>query len=308
MEPGKAAGPDNIGPEMVKHLPENAIELLLILLNRCWIDGDCPQAWREAIVVPILKKGKDPTQIPSYRPISLTSVIGKLMERLIKTRLIWWLESNQKLSQAQAGFRKGRDTTDQCLTLSQLISDGFHARPPKRTILAQFDFARAFDTVWRDKLLQKMIGMGIPPRFTRYIKGWLVNRKASVKYQQVYSKQRVFKAGLPQGAVLSPLLFLLFIDDLLRDFQPSTAICAFADDLALACTDHIKLRAQAQLQAETDKVTQWSDANRMKLNADKCTVSLFTTSSKEADWRPILRIGDVQAPFEANPILLGVKI
>jgi ribonuclease HI/endonuclease/exonuclease/phosphatase (EEP) superfamily protein YafD len=304
---GKAAGPDEVSPEMLKRLPSIATEMLILLFNRCWESGECPQSWREATIVPILKKEKDPANVSSYRPISLTSAVGKLLERMIKNRLAAWMESNNSISQHQAGFRSGRDTTDQCLRLSQCISDGFHAKPTQRTVMAQFDFSKAYDMVWRGKLLEKMFKAGVPTRFITYIKGWLTNRRACVKYQGVHSKKRVFRAGLPQGAVLSPILFLFYINDLLEDFEPETLVCAYADDLALACTNSSKAYAQAVIQRESDKVYNWCKENRMTLNVTKCTISLFSTSSSDADWRSNVKIGDNAVTFEQTPTFLGVK-
>jgi ribonuclease HI len=304
---GKAAGPDDISVEMLQHLPENALEILLALCNRCWAAGDCPQQWREAVIVPILKSGKDPATVGNYRPISLTSCVGKVMERMIKSRLQWWLEHQHKLSPFQAGFRRNRDTTDQCLRLSQSISDAFHAKPPRRTILTQFDYSRAFDTVWREQLLSKMITMGIPARFISYIKGWLVNRRARVKIQGTLSKARVFRAGLPQGSVLSPLLFLIYINDALNSFKADSLVCAFADDVAVSRSGTNKLLTQAEMQQEIDVLVAWSNANRLALNVNKCTTSFFSTAVNECEWQPMLQISGNPVPFEPTPVFLGVK-
>jgi hypothetical protein len=131
------------------------------------VEGWVPQAWRNANIVPILKKGKDPGDVGTYRLIALTSHIGKLMERMITTRLSWWLEDSKILSPYQAGFRKGRFTTDQCLRPSQCISDGFQRKPPERTVLTLFDYSNAYDKVWRSGLLAKIQKAGIPMAYVR---------------------------------------------------------------------------------------------------------------------------------------------
>ena len=122
VKAGKAGGPD-----LLKHHPLNTQKELLFNLNASWTTGWCPQAWRTATIVPFLKKEKDPQAVSSYRPIALTSTIGKLLERLIVNRLSWWLEAKSLLSPWQAGFRKRQCTTDQCLRLSQFVSDGFQS-------------------------------------------------------------------------------------------------------------------------------------------------------------------------------------
>ena len=122
----------------------------------------CPQAWRTAKIVPFSKKENDPQAVSSYRPIALASTIGKFLERLIANRLSWWLEAKSLLSPWQAGFLKRRCTSDQCLRLSQFVSDGFQSTNKERTVHMLFDYFNAYDTVWRTGLLQKMPDIGVP--------------------------------------------------------------------------------------------------------------------------------------------------
>ena len=124
-----------MAPDLLKHLPLNTQKELLFILNASWTTGWCPQAWRTATIDPFLKKEKDPQAVSSYRPIALTSTIGKLLERLIVNRLSWWLEARSLLSPWPAGFRKRRCTTDQCLRLSQFVSDGFQSTNKERTVV-----------------------------------------------------------------------------------------------------------------------------------------------------------------------------
>ena len=110
---------------------------------------------------PVIKKEKYPQAVSSYLPIALTSTIRKLLERLIVNKLSWWLEEKSLLSPGQAGFRKRRCTTDQCLRLSQFVSDGFQSTNKERPVLMLFDYSKACDTVWRTGLLQKMLDIGV---------------------------------------------------------------------------------------------------------------------------------------------------
>jgi hypothetical protein len=303
---GKAAGPDGIRSDLVKRLPVSAVTELLAICNASWTTLWIPQEWRRATIHPVLKKGKDPAQIGSYRPIALTSHIGKLMERLVATRLSWWLESRDALSPFQAGFRKGRSTLDQCLRLSQRINDGFQAGKPERALVTLFDYSRAFDTVRRSGLLTKMETLGIPVTFIRWIKEWLVNRIARAKVGEERSRSRVFREGLPQGAVLSPILFVIFIDDLLCQFDESTLVSAFADDLALATFSVKKEQAAAAMQREIVTVQEWSAAWGLKLNVGKCEACLFTTSTAEHEWSPGLVLNGQQVRDTKHPVFLGI--
>ena len=161
---GKAGGQDGVAPDLLKHLPLNSQKELLLILNARWTTRWCPQAWRTATIVPFLKKEQDQQAVSSYRPIAPTSTIRKLLERLIVNRLSWWLEAKSLLSPWQAGFRKRRCTTDQCLRLSQFVSDGFQSTNMERTVLMLFDYSKAYDTVWRTGLLQNMLDIGVPLR------------------------------------------------------------------------------------------------------------------------------------------------
>ena len=177
----EAGGPDGVSPDLLKHLPLNTQKELLFILNASWTTGWCPQTWRTATIVPFLKKEKDPQAVSSYRPIAHTSTIGKLLERLIVNRLSWWLEAKSLLSPWQAGFRKRRCTTDQCLRLSQFVCNGFQSTNKERTVLMLFDYSKAYDTVWRTDLLQRMLDIGVPLRFWQWTAAWLTNHIACVQ-------------------------------------------------------------------------------------------------------------------------------
>ena len=172
---GKAAGPEENAPDLLKHLPADVEVELLKILNQSWLEGWCPQSWRNEVIIPFLKKDKDPQSVDSYRPIALTSTICKLLERMIVNRHSWWLEEHSLLTPWQAGFRKGRSTVGQCLCLSQHISDGFQSSKRLLTGMILFDFSKAYDRVWRTGLLQKMHLLGIPARFLAWIISWLTN-------------------------------------------------------------------------------------------------------------------------------------
>ena len=218
LKSGKAPGPDGIRPEFLKHLPNVAMNQVLTIANCSWRTYWVSQQWRSAITIPILKKGKNASKVESYRPIALTFQLGKCIEKIIGARLTWWIEENGKISPFQAGFRKGRSTTDQCLRLSQQISDGFQAKPPQRTLPTLFDYSRVFDTVRRSALLEKMLKKGVPETFVSWVRSWLSNRIARVRVDS-RSRVRVMREGVLQGAVQSPLLFITFLDELLYGFE-----------------------------------------------------------------------------------------
>ena len=306
LKNGKAPGPDEIRPEYLKYLPLAALEQVLVLANYSWRHSWVPQKWRTATIVPILKKGKEPSQVGSYRPIALTSHLGKCVEKMVNARLMWWLEEHGKLSPYQAGFRAGRSTTDQCLRLSQRVSDGFQQKPPQRTLLALFDYSRAFDTVRRTALLEKMIKKGVPETYIAWTRSWLSNRTARVRVGDELGRTRVLREGVPQGAVLSPLLFIIFIDDLLDRFKGDTLVSAYADDLALAVSGSKKEVIETDMQEEVDKVAEWSKEYGLTLNIGKCEACLFTPSTAEYKWKPTLTIAGQTIQETQHPRFLGI--
>ena len=142
-------------------------------------------------------------------------------------RLLFFLESNSILSPCQAGFRPRRSSLDQILFLFQSISDGFNKpRPDSRTILSTIDFFKAFDSVWHPALFHKLISAGLPPCFARWAQSFLADRRACVVYQNHKSRSFRVRRGVPQGFVLGPVLFSLFINDLPTSL-PSSVICSF---------------------------------------------------------------------------------
>ena len=158
-----ASGPDQIAYPLLKHLPEPAQLLLLSLFSRSWYSHTFPSCWKPTTIIPIHKPGKPTSSLSSFRPISLTSCISKLFELLILSRLTFHLESNHLLSTCQAGFRPGRSSLDQILTLSQSIWNGFQKKkPPDRIILASVDFSKAFDSVWHSALFHKLLLLKLP--------------------------------------------------------------------------------------------------------------------------------------------------
>ena len=166
-----------------------------------------PQIWKEATIIPLLKAGKPASELSSFRPISLTSCVVKLMEIMVADHLYHFAETNYILNPQQAGFRKGRGCEDQIARVVQAIQDGFHSKPMKRSVLALLDFSKAYDTVWRERLLTTMKDQGVPISIIKWIRSFLQNRIAKVKFNGTLSNSKQMKQGLPQGAVLSPLLF-----------------------------------------------------------------------------------------------------
>ena len=203
-----ATGPDKVVYPMLKHHPRSGIDFLLYIFNLSWSSHSFPSIWKISSIIPIHKMGKPLDSPASFRPISLTSCVSKLFERIVLSRLLFFLESNSILSPRQAGFRPGRSTLDQILYLSQSISDGFN-KPERgsRTILSTIDFSKAFDSVWHSAIFHKLISAGLPPCFACWTQSFFSDRRASVVFQNHKSRSFQVNQGVPQGSVLGPVLF-----------------------------------------------------------------------------------------------------
>jgi ribonuclease HI len=303
---GSAEGADGVSARFILKAGAVAQDFFLECCNRSFREGFCPQSWRDAVIVPILKEGKPAGHIDSYRPISLTSCLGKVMERLVGNRLKHLAEASGLWSEDQAGFRALRSTEDQVIRISQTVSDGFQAKPAKRTVMALLDFTKAYDTVWRSDLLGILMDSGIPFPIVRWIRGFLTHRRASVRLNGVLSKTRVFREGLPQGSVLSPMLFLFVINTLRTRLPITTEASFYADDVALWSAHPQKEVALSRLSESVGEVLRWGHEHKIRLNPNKCEVTFFSSDPRESSWKPEVHVADSVLRFNPNPVFLGV--
>ena len=216
---GRAAGIDQVSNEMIKNLNRINLGRVHKLINLSFANGYVPTAWKLAKLHPLLKTGKDPKLLESYRPISLLECIGKLMERIVATRLEDVVEMNQILPHSQAGFRRWRSTEDPPLDLISDLQDTRARRNNKDLLVILLDFEKAFDRVDPWILLKIMQDSGIPVYLLRWYRSFLMDRRYCVCVGTSYSKVVRFALGVPQGCISVPLLFALYLSTLTKEIR-----------------------------------------------------------------------------------------
>ena len=266
MKVNKTPGPDKISPRILKEVKHEITKPLSMIFNKSLTFGKVPNEWKLANVTPIFKKG-DKSQPKNYRPISLTSVACKLMETLIRDKLVNFLEENKIIKDSQHGFRNKRS----CLTnLLDFYSDVYNMYDDTRAVdVIYLDFQKAFDKVPHIRLLSKIHGHGIRGNIHRWLGDWLSERKQRVVINGNSSDWRDVISGVPQGSVLGPILFIIYVNDI--DDGITSKITKFADDTKIA-SKITTTEDRENLQSDLDRLSNWAQKWQMNFNVDKCKV------------------------------------
>ena len=297
-----STGPDNINIRHLKHLGPFAIQYLTNLLNLALNHNIIPQIWKLAKIIPIPKPNKDPCVGTSYRPISLLSPIAKTLEKV----LLPYITPNLPQIKHQHGFKTLHSTTTALHQITNQIIQGFNQpQPPQRTIVVSLDLSKAFDTVNIHSLIKKMQQTTVPTTIIKFISSYIKGRKGFTQFQNTNSKQQQFKTGVPQGGILSPILFNLYTSDLPHPPE-GISLTTYADDMNPAASHPKYQIAQQLLQPYLENIYQWTKDNDLVLNPDKSTATLFTPDTHEHDVTLNLSINNVTIPTVKNPKMLGL--
>ena len=288
LKPKNSSGVDFISNNLLKHIAHLIITPLHYLINLSLESGYIPREFKIAKVVPVFKDG-DQHDFNNYRPISLLSSFSKLMEKVVARQLTGFINTHNLLYKHQYGFRAKHNTSHPVLHFTDKIYNALNQKPSALTLAIFIDFKKAFDTVDHKILLQKMEHYGIRGTSNEWFENYLADREQFVSINGVKSETVKLVCGVPQGSVLGPLLFLLFINDLPNATEFLTLL--FADDTTyqMSGSDINVLFQNAN--AELEKASVWFRTNKLTLNVKKTKFMLFSDKTLQLQGLN-LRIGD----------------
>lgn len=268
LKVGKAPGPDGFSSTLVKNLKMAILKPLTIIFNKSLTTGDIPKLWKLAKVIPIFKKGSkgDPS---NYRPVSLTCIFCKLLEKIIREKITLHLTQQNLLNKSQHGFMENRSTQTNLIEFLDKILDFIDNGD--NVDIVYLDFSKAFDKLSHDKLIKKLIAHGITGKVLYWIQSWLNQRRQKVCVHGEMSEEESVDSGVPQGSVLGPILFIIYINDLDNYAQNLDLLKKFADDTKGA--KKINSRNDAiEFQDILDSLVKWGEQNNMEFNVKKCKI------------------------------------
>ncbi len=292
--------PDGVPSAVLRSLSYELSVPLSIVFSKSLASGTIPSTWKSAFITALYKKGC-PSDPQNYRPISITSAVCRVFERILVDHLTYYLRGLGVISEEQFGFRKGRSTELQLLTCinkwSSAIDKGFH------TDVVYIDFARAFDSVCHSKLLYKLeYGYGITGNVLAWIRCFLDNRTQCVRVGTCCSEYKSVLSGVPQGSVIGPILFILYVNDIPDSIPPAITIKLFADDVKL----FLSYRAATErsvLQTCINMLCAWSHIWQLLIRVAKCAV--LTLGKTEP---AVYSIDDQELPLVETVTDLGVLV
>ena len=267
LTPKKSNTPDGIPPFVLKKIGPTIVHFLFLLFNLSLSSGQIPRQWKTATIIPVFKKGsKNLTK--NYRPISLTSSLCRLFERILSKNILQHLLKLDLLSPNQHGFVPGRSTAPQLLdTLNEWIHSYISN---KTTNIVYTDLSKAFDKVCHTKLLQVITSYGISGKLHNWIANFLKGRTQKVNVKGTLSYSLEMLCGVPQGSVLGPILFLIYIDDVSKACSSKTTIRLFADDAKVYSEEN------NDLQCSLNNISSFFKQRQLELAKEKCETMIIS--------------------------------
>ena len=298
-----ATGADEVHYQLLKHLPRISLQTLLNIFNRIWEEGTFPESWTKATIIPIPKPNKDHTNPTNYRPIALTSCLCKTMERMINNRLNFYLESNNIISEHQSGFRKNRSTADQLVRLESYIRNAFVKK--QHVVAIFFDLEKAYDTTWKHGILKDIHKIGLKGNLPKFISNFLSNRCFRVKVGSSFSDVYEQEQGVPQGSILSPTLFNIKINNIIKCLDDDVNCSLYVDDFLICYRSKDMKTIETKLQKNLNKIEKWTVENGFKFSMTKTNCVHFCQEHR-LHLDPALKLYNNPIPIVDQAKFLGV--
>ncbi|GFV35548.1 RNA-directed DNA polymerase from mobile element jockey [Trichonephila clavipes] len=295
-------GADHITASFLKNLDRNGCEIILRYFQDLFDNAIVPNSWKHAVILPIPKQCKDKTRISSYRPIALTSIFSKTSERVLTNRLSYFLTTERKLHPQHYGFVPFKDSRSATYLIHKAIMD---AKLKKKYFVGvSLDIKNAYDSVYVDGLLYKCLQIGITGKTAIWIHKFLTYRSFQIKWRGYLSSIRIFPQGLPQGSVLSPILYTIYMYDFFETLENDIECSVYADDVFLYSSHHSLDYICKKMQNTLDRISQWCKYWKLSLSPDKSTISEL--SNKRITTFPNILLEGHSLPWQSSIKYLGV--
>lgn len=277
LKSDSASGWDNVSTAFLKHIRKEVVPIITHLANLCFGKGIFPTYLKLAIITPV-HKGGDSDDVSNFRPISVLPCLSKILEKLMNTRLLTYLKDFNVLSESQFGFRRGISTEDAVTALSNHLTEQLDKG--KKCITAFLDLKKAFDTVSVPILVRKLEGIGIRGTPLCLFKDYLRNRKQRVRVGQYTSEDAYTSYGVPQGSVLGPTLFLIYVNELCNINIANAQVFCYADDTAVVFTGDTWQNVRLSAETGLAKIAKWLSLNLLTLNVSKTNYICFSVGRR----------------------------
>jgi len=299
----KSSGIDGVSQELLKQVASVIIVPLTLVINKSISSGVFPHIWKRSRTVPIHKKG-DKTLVSNYRPVSCLPAASKVLERVVLTQLETFVEKNQLLPKNQHGFRSNRSTETALASMvaewSKKHDDGLH------TGILLWDLSSAFDTIDVNILCDKLMVYGLSEKSVGWFRSYLTNRQQQIEIGNCLSQSETVSVGCPQGALLSPLLFILYVADL-ELWIPEVNIHGYADDFTTAVSARDEADVIRNLETNAKTILRYMASNYLAVNPQKTCFMIIRSSRKDHQVARV-KIGDSTIDEENCHSILGVTV
>lgn len=265
---GTTPGLDRISYQMIKSLKSTSKIKLLEVYNTIFNSGVLPHSWKLAVVVPI-PKNKNPSSVTSFRPISLLPCLSKIIERIIATRLAWYLERKKLIAKEQVAFKVNKGCDDALLHIDYYITNALSAK--NHVTALSIDFEKAFDRIGSHVILNILKSWSVGPKIFNFVKSFLSNRRFKVRINGILSKSFPLRNGIPQGSPLSVVLFQIAFNEISKIIAGNRLVehCLYADDLYIFCKKNQNMETTAILEELLQKIKNWTKYSGAKISLEK---------------------------------------